>query len=150
LGDTVVVGAGRAAHETTGDARGAFTFTAPAGALRVTCRTGAFSHTEGSASVTVARGQTTAVEIAMARNGPKADTGFTLDVWSVSPRIFEVIAGGPAAAAGLRPGDVITAVDGVAVGGFDRSVAAMLIAGHPAGTSVEITTARGVVRLTLR
>jgi putative serine protease PepD len=147
-GETVIVGAAQPGAETRSDARGAFGFAAPAGALRVTCF--AVGHTTGSAVVSVEAGSTTTVEVALVALRPVADPGFTLDLWSVPARILEVVDGGPAALAGLRPGDVITAVGGAPVAGLDRMAVGMLIAGHPAGTVVEVTTSRGATRLTLR
>ena len=47
-------------------------------------------------------------------------------------------AGGPAEAAGLKPGEIITAVDGISVAGEARYDAAEHIAGEE-GTSVTLT-----------
>lgn len=52
--------------------------------------------------------------------------------------ILEVLPGGPAEEAGLRPGEVITAVDGVSIAGEARLEAAGLIQGEE-GTQVVLT-----------
>jgi regulator of sigma E protease len=44
---------------------------------------------------------------------------FWVGVHTIAPRIGEVKAGMPAAAAGFRPGDVIVSIDGEAIGGFE-------------------------------
>jgi S1-C subfamily serine protease len=62
-----------------------------------------------------------------------------------------IVAGGPAAKAGLQPGDLITAVNGTRVRSLNQFVAA--IATYPPGTTVTLTVDRGgsskSVRLTL-
>ncbi|MBM6722513.1 S41 family peptidase [Pseudoflavonifractor phocaeensis] len=61
--------------------------------------------------------------------------------------IQEVTAGGPAEAAGLRPGEVITAVDGVSLAGDARFEGASLIQGEEGTTvSLEVLGAGGVSR----
>jgi putative serine protease PepD len=56
-------------------------------------------------------------------------------------KLAAVTAGGAAAAAGLKAGDVITAIDGTAVG--DADVLASLIASHQPGDHVKVTYRRG-------
>jgi putative serine protease PepD len=56
-------------------------------------------------------------------------------------RIAEVKAGTPASEAGLRVGDVVTAIDADAVGDADELRAA--IAGHEPGDRIELTVRRG-------
>ena len=55
--------------------------------------------------------------------------------------IVAPIEGSPAQKAGLRPGDIIKAVDGKDIGGFSTEEAARIIKG-PAGTSVTLTLLR--------
>jgi putative serine protease PepD len=55
--------------------------------------------------------------------------------------VSTVTAGGPAASAGLRAGDTITAFDGTAVDGSGGLVAA--IAAHQPGDHVRLTVKRG-------
>jgi putative serine protease PepD len=52
-----------------------------------------------------------------------------------------IVAGGPAAKAGLQPGDLITAVNGTKVRSLNQFVAA--IATYPPGTTVTLTVDRG-------
>ena len=58
--------------------------------------------------------------------------------------VVAVVAGGPAALAGLAAGDRITAVDGQSVAGLGLDEAAGVLRG-PAGTSVTLTVDRGTV-----
>jgi regulator of sigma E protease len=44
---------------------------------------------------------------------------FTIGVRTITPRIGEVMEGMPAAAAGLKPGDVFVSIDGWDIGGFE-------------------------------
>jgi len=55
--------------------------------------------------------------------------------------VREVFAGGPAAAAGLRPGDVITSIDGKTTTTVDDM--ASLLAGRPAGDDITFVLRRG-------
>lgn len=57
-------------------------------------------------------------------------------------RIVEVYMDSPAEKAGLRPGDIITAVDGVNVVGMDSADVAAMIRGEE-GTTVKLTIKRG-------
>jgi len=61
--------------------------------------------------------------------------------------VQSVAAGGGAAAAGLRVGDVVTAVDGTAVMGPNGLVAA--IAAHRPGEELTLTVRRGTRTLAL-
>ncbi len=63
-------------------------------------------------------------------------------------RIFEIVAGGPAASAGLASGDIVLAVDGQSVTGVDDLV--RLLDSSRIGREVEITIVRGETRTTLR
>lgn len=64
-------------------------------------------------------------------------------------RVAAVTAGSPAAAAGLRLGDRVLAVDGEAISARDLTLAAALLEG-PAGSEVSLRIERGRRRLTLR
>lgn len=62
--------------------------------------------------------------------------------------IISVTNGGPAATAGIRPGDVIVAVDGRLVSELGENESLNSVVGGEAGTEVEITVTRGLETLT--
>ena len=70
-----------------------------------------------------------------------ASLGVVVGDGSGGATVGSVTAGGAAAAAGLRAGDVITAVDGTAVADADALAAA--VAGHQPGETVRLTLRRG-------
>ncbi len=72
-----------------------------------------------------------------ARDG-RAGLGLTLRQHGPSIRVQAAVEDGPAALAGIRPGDVLLEVDGVRLHGVGAAYAAKLIAG-PLGTGVEVT-----------
>lgn len=57
-------------------------------------------------------------------------------------KIIEVFRDSPAEKAGLYPGDIITAVDGINIAGKDSTTVAIMIRGEE-GTAVELTIKRG-------
>jgi putative serine protease PepD len=59
----------------------------------------------------------------------------------------EAFADGPAAAAGIRKGDVVVAIDGQAVASADAAVIA--VREHAIGEEVEVVVVRGLEQLTL-
>jgi carboxyl-terminal processing protease len=63
--------------------------------------------------------------------------------------ITDVFAGAPAQKAGLRPGDLITSVDGVSIAGVGINASTDRIKGPP-GTFVNLTILRGKRELTVR
>ncbi|MBI4414471.1 MAG: PDZ domain-containing protein, partial [candidate division NC10 bacterium] len=62
--------------------------------------------------------------------------------------VSEVVAGSPAAAAGLKPGDVIVALDGKPVA--EARDLPRLVAGRPVGSAVQVTFLRDGKRQTVR
>jgi hypothetical protein len=70
-----------------------------------------------------------------------ADAGFT---------VTEVAAGGPAEAAGVHKGDIITAINGTPARSSELSDARTLLRSLPAGTAVELSLDRGGAALTVR
>ena len=75
---------------------------------------------------------------------PSRFSGVGIDVGPARAGLLieSVLAGAPAARAGIRPGDVITAVDGRRLAGLGLAAATALIHG-PDGTRVRLTIARG-------
>jgi putative serine protease PepD len=100
-------------------------------------------------------GENTGVGFAIASNTVKSVTGQILSGGQAShpflgvqlsdsdagPTVAAVTSGGPAAKAGVRTGDVVTAIDGKGVGSSDELVAA--IQAHKVGDKVELTVQRG-------
>jgi hypothetical protein len=150
-GDVPVIGAGGAVINARTDDEGTVTFAAPAGELHLAC-TG--PRAIGGRSFSLARGEAATVGVVLERAAavpPELwEAGLELDAHSLAPRVADVLPGGPAAVAGLRPGDLIQAIDGVPVGAGGRLAAAARLAGREAGSSVALTTTRGFFRLTLR
>lgn len=87
-----------------------------------------------------------AVSFAAAQDSAAPYLGIGLSSVENGVRVEEVASGSPAAAAGLRVGDVITAVDGAAVTADDI---AATIAGFKVGDSVALTIERGSESLDL-
>jgi len=104
----------------------------------------------GTFVVSVAAGETAAVQITLVKDATLSNPGFTIDYFAATPRVGSMDPGGPAATAGLRVGDVILSVDGVPVAPLGKYAAMALIAGHSPGTTVEVGTPRGVYPVTLR
>jgi S1-C subfamily serine protease len=69
-----------------------------------------------------------------------AGLGLTLDSGLL---VSDVMSGGPADAAGLRPGDVITAIDGSAVDRFTFSHFYLFLFGVRDGQAIRLTVRRG-------
>jgi S1-C subfamily serine protease len=67
---------------------------------------------------------------------------------SAGVEVVEVVAGSPAAAAGLRPEDLIVAVDGAPVGRVDE--VQRLMVGDRIGASVDVDVVRGGTLITLQ
>jgi len=85
-------------------------------------------------------------------NNPKPQTfagiGITVDATAPGLVVEEVLPGEPAARAGIRAGDLITAVGRRRLAGLPSTLATSLIRGRP-GTPVTLTIARGARRLTV-
>jgi len=73
--------------------------------------------------------------------GDYGGIGVVVDVSGVQPVLLEVQAGSPAERVGLRPGDVLSSVDGTAVSGLPRDAVELLLRG-PVGSRVELQVQR--------
>jgi len=78
-----------------------------------------------------------ASDIATINSGASADIGVSIDRSAEGARIVEVLPGSPAARAGLRPGDVIVAVNNTPVQGYKIAAVTAMIRG-PHGTTVRL------------
>jgi putative serine protease PepD len=80
-------------------------------------------------------------EIIAGKKPVHAYLGVSLDQNSTAATVACVSSGGPAATAGLQPGDVITAVNGKRITSTDQFIAT--VDGYAPGTSVTLTVKRG-------
>jgi protocatechuate 3,4-dioxygenase beta subunit len=131
------------------DAAGKLRFDpAPAGEVIVGCQSPQRLRSSPSAALTLARGATAKVELwSVALTGDDVWLGLEMDWRSVPPRLSGVTAGSAAAAAGLQPGDLVTAVDDAPVGDLDGQGVQYLVASHAAGARIPITVKRGAQSL---
>lgn len=124
---------------------------APAGQSAVYCYNPAAGMSAARAFVTLGRGErATAQPVTVHLQPPGAgdigmelDQGFPLTVSSVRDD-------GPAAAAGLRAGDAIVALDGRAIGQLAKGGVLHWIMSQPIGAAIRITVRRGAELRTLR
>ena len=88
-------------------------------------------------------------EFEQATSGAFEGVGMTVQEHARGLEIVQVFKGGPAAKAGMKRGDVITAVDGKPLKGIPATAATAKIKG-PAGTEVRLTVVTGKRTRTLR
>jgi RNA polymerase sigma factor (sigma-70 family) len=137
------------------DRSGAFELPAvAAGELAVACWTAGSTYTDGLRLVTVAPSQRLEIDVPVVaiRQDPTltiGGVGADFDRQSLTPRLFRVAPRGPAGAAGLADGDVITAVDGASVTELSPRSVWFLLIYHPPGTTVPVTARRGARSFTV-
>jgi protocatechuate 3,4-dioxygenase beta subunit len=124
---------------------------APAGTVSVICQPSSYKWSLATTDLTVTAGaratpQLLAVELT--QDNPTS-TGAQLDWRITPPRIARVLPNTPAATAGILPGDLITAVDGVSVAGLCGSAVSVLISNTPANGDVKLTFQRGTATKTV-
>lgn len=127
-------------QEVATDTKGVFQMTTSGGELNILCF-GAAGRSSAR-NITVKRDDTTTVDFFSVAPTPNAGT---IDVgidW-VQPRLTAVAKGGAADLAGLLPGDLITAVDGVSVAELGNGSIMQLITQRPAGAKAVLTIVRG-------
>jgi membrane-associated protease RseP (regulator of RpoE activity) len=133
----------------TTDAAGSFTLeSAPGGMHDLTCYG---PQRYASQQITVRPGSVLTVEL-LARDTSKprteGESGMTLDTLQNDVIVATVAAGGPAARAGVKPGDILTAIDGKKLDGRAR-IAELAIERRAPGTKVKLGLERDDKELTV-
>ena len=133
------------------DARGVVILDpAPAGTVTVTCMNPSMRMSPPSAEVVVAPGARATVPLWSVEVGDQSGTvGLEFHWMTTPPRIYNVVPGSPAAAAGLLTGDSVTAVDGTSVDELNGIGVALLVDGRAVGSEVTVTVTRGAETRTL-
>jgi len=124
---------------------------APAGSLTVECMLNTQKWSMPSADVVVdagARAKVTLYGVELASENP-SDPGVELDRHRTAPVIARVRPGSSAAKAGVLPGDLVTSVDGVAVGKLNASGVDILLRSHDGGAAIVLGVQRGATAKTL-
>ncbi|HEX8108861.1 MAG TPA: PDZ domain-containing protein, partial [Kofleriaceae bacterium] len=124
---------------------------APAGQSAVYCHNPVAGQSSARAFVTLGRGERATALLFTVRLVPpgagdigvELDQGFPLTVTSVRDD-------GPAAAAGIRAGDAIVALDGRAIGQLSKGGVLHWIMNQPIGAAIRITVRRGAETRTVR
>lgn len=130
--------------DTTTNERGEFKIGSPAGTARVMCFSVDGSFSVAGLDVTVAAtGMTKAQLVAVRSVPPRSDPGFAIRPLTLPLVIAQVDPTGPAAAAGLKVGDIVITVDGASVKGLIPSGAMTLAWNHRPGTTVTLGVERG-------
>lgn len=136
------------------DSNGTFVLAeAPAGDLAVACVGLWRVYSDGLRLIQLAPAKTLEVDVpVVALRGDVAAAiggfGADIDLTRFVPRLHRVHPKGPAAAAGLRDGDLVVAVDGARVTELSPRGVRMLITNHPPGTTVRVTVSRGGEEIT--
>jgi hypothetical protein len=118
------------------------------GTVNVMPPDGSFSQSLGTREFTATAGQTTdvgTIEIIKPRTGEAGTYGFATTVENAVLVVSSVRPDGPAAAAGLREGDRITALDGTPVATLGAEIAWRLVSSGSVGVGerVQLTVERG-------
>ncbi|KAB2888683.1 MAG: PDZ domain-containing protein, partial [Kofleriaceae bacterium] len=137
------------------DARGAFELSpVAAGDVAISCWMPGSSYSDGLRLVTLAPSGRLEVDVPIVRiredpTRPIGGIGADFDPQSLVPRLYRVLPRGPAGAAGLAEGDVITAVDGTSVTELSPRAVWWLLIDRPPGTTVLVSARRGGRTLTV-
>ncbi len=129
------------------DASGHYSVSAPIGRVRIFCAAlDGEPRSAAGGDVEVARTGVAKLDVASVRgtfgNAP-ADAGFMIAPVQLPITVGDVLPNGPAAAAGLRVGDQVLAVDDVPVQGLLPDGAMFLVANHSPGSSMTLRISRG-------
>jgi RNA polymerase sigma factor (sigma-70 family) len=141
-------------HQAFTDAAGHFTMSAPVGRVRVFCflpSGGPLSGAGGDIDVSATATANVNVSSVRATYGSApGDGGFLLNPLALPLTVSQVVPMGPAATAGLRPGDQVTAIDGASLEGVSPDGAMVLVANHQSGAAVTVGIEHGGVVQTVR
>jgi hypothetical protein len=125
------------------DAQGRFVLQrAPAGDVHVTCF-GSGSALAGAIATVPQGGRATVRLEVVNRDGTGGSIGVDFADFSFEPRVARLVAGGPAAQAGVAVGDLIVALAGEDVRGLDALSVRGLIRNLPVGGRVALGVQRG-------
>lgn len=145
--------AGRTSDYLT-DAQGHFAIDpAPVGVNFVVCRDS--ERNQGRAEVTVAANAETTTAISLTKMEPpkpRGTIGATFTRTAQGPKVTAVVDGGPAAKAGVKVGDVLTAIDqfgDIPLAELDNDFVAMAIGSLGVGTTIKLTLKRGTETVTI-
>ena len=142
------------AHQALTDAAGNFKMSAPRGRVRLFC----FSPSPAPLSaagtdVDVSTGSVAKATVFSVRStfgSAPSDPGFMLTRMLLPLTVDQVLPSGPAAAAGLRPGDQLLAIDGESLAGVLPEGATTLLMNHRSGTTVTLGISRAGVAQTIK
>jgi S1-C subfamily serine protease len=127
---------------------------APVGRVRVFCfppNGGAFTGAGTDLDVTSATTANANVFSVRATYGnTPSDAGFMLNPLVLPLTVSQVVPTGPAAGAGLHPGDQVVTIDGASLEGVSPDGAMVLVANHQPGTGVTLGVERGGVAQTIK
>lgn len=116
---------------------------APAGSVGVFCEPGDPRLSQASGNLIISAGGLGHISLKSVASGVRSDTGISFDWHYVIPRVISTASPSPAAAAGIRAGDVVVSVDGKSVEGLNAVSVEALIESHSPGTQVSLVLARG-------
>jgi len=129
------------------DANGAFELSqAPAGDISVVCVGNGNLISSGSANLSVAAGGQGSVVLEVVRrtgNSVPGSVGITWVPGDTGAEVGWLEPGNSAAAAAVRPGEVASAVDGLSVERVNAFGMMILVANHPPGSVLTLTTVAG-------
>jgi hypothetical protein len=134
------------------DAAGHFKVSAPIGRVRIFCfAVNGEPLSAAGTDVDVASAASAKVNVFSVRSdGSPSDAGFMVTPGLLPITVTDVVAKGPAAAAGLRPGDQLVTVDGVGLQGLLPQGAIFLVSNHRPGTVATLGILRGAAAQTIK
>jgi hypothetical protein len=134
------------------DASGHFAMAAPIGMVRVFCFPQGAPMSPAGTDVEVTAQTVPNVEVygvKVKRTSP-GDAGFRIKPLVLPLVVVDVTPNSSAATQGMKPGDLVTSIDGAAVQGLLPAGAMTLIGNHAPGSTVTVGIARGGTALTFK